>query len=61
MIYDPVINFGLGADDYFGTDPDTSLSMTGSMNKIGLETKREKGITGSQRFLGTVCIVATLS
>ena len=45
VVYDAVINFGSWADANFSTDPGTSLSVTGNLLNINLESKK-KGITG---------------
>ena len=47
IVYDPIINFGSWADANFSTDPDTSISITGNITNIDLESTRDKGITGS--------------
>ena len=49
--YKTVINFGSWADANFSTDPDTSLSTTGTVHSIDIKPvvippKREKGISG---------------
>ena len=46
VVYDPIINFGSWADANFSTDPDTSLSVTGHLSSVDIDTKRDKGITG---------------
>jgi hypothetical protein len=41
-VYDPVINFGSWADANFSTDPDTSISVTGNVSNINVESNGRK-------------------
>ena len=54
--YQPIINFGSWADANFSTDPDTSLSTSGTVHSINLQDnipkKTEKGISGFVARIG---------
>ena len=42
LVYDPAINFVSRADANFSTDPDISLSVTGNVSNIDLESRKDK-------------------
>ena len=48
IVYDHIINSGSWADANFSIDTDTSLSVSGNVSNINIESKRDKGITGGQ-------------